>query len=55
MNKFIKYIAAAIIIIALTFGAIIAWKVLDNIHHSFRQDLQESFKDSLKQYGKNQS
>jgi hypothetical protein len=52
MNKFIKFISAAIIIIALIFGAVIAWKVTDNIRQSLHQDLQESFKDSLKEYGK---
>jgi archaellin len=52
MNKAIKGISAGIIIIAFVFGAVIAWKVIDNIRQSFRQDLQESFKESLNEYGK---
>ena len=52
MNKLIKFISAAIIIIALIFGAIITWQIVDNIRQEVRQDLQESFKDSLKEYGK---
>ncbi len=52
MNKLIKYIAAAIIILIFVISVIVAWKVLDNIRYSIRQDLQESFAESLKQYGK---
>ena len=52
MNKFIKFISAAIIIIALIFGAVITWKVTDNIRQSIRLDLQTSFKDSLSEHGK---
>ena len=55
MNKLIKFISAAIIILALLFGAIITWEILDSIHHEVKADLQESFKDSLKKYGKDQS
>ena len=52
MNRFIKYVAAAIIIITFIISVIVAWKVLDNIHFSVREDLQKSFAESLKQYGK---
>ncbi len=52
MNKFIKSISAGIIIIAFLFGCLIAWKVIDHIRQSIRQDLQESFKESLTEYGK---
>jgi hypothetical protein len=52
MNKLIKFVSAAIIILAFTFGAIIAWKIADNIRQELRQDLQETFKGSLKEYGK---
>jgi hypothetical protein len=52
MNKLIKFISAAIIILAFLFGAIITWKVLDNIRQEVRLDLQTSFKDSLKEHGK---
>jgi hypothetical protein len=52
MNKLIKIISAAIIILAFIFGAIITWKVFDNIHQEVRTDLQTTFKNSLKEYGK---
>lgn len=52
MNKSIKYIAAAIIIFITAISLIAGWKVTENIRQSFRKDLQESFKDSLKEYGK---
>jgi archaellin len=52
MNRAIKGISAGIIIIAFVFGAIVAWKIVDNIRQSFRQGLQESFKESLNEYGK---
>jgi hypothetical protein len=52
MNKFIKFISALIIILAFIFGAIIIWKVIDNIRQEVRLDLQTTFKDSLKEHGK---
>jgi len=52
MNKLIKIISAAIIILALTLGVIVTWKIVDNIRQSVRLELQESFKESLKMYGK---
>jgi hypothetical protein len=52
MNKLIKFISAAIIILAFIFGAIITWKVIDNIRQEVRLDLQTTFKDSLSEYGK---
>jgi len=52
MNKFIKFIAAGIIIVAFIFGAIIGWKIFDNIRQDVRKDLQESFENSLKKHGK---
>jgi hypothetical protein len=52
MNKPIKFISAAIIILAFVFGAIITWKVIDNIRQEVRSDLQNTFKDSLSEYGK---
>lgn len=55
MNKLIKYIAAAIIIFILGLSLIAGWKVTENIRQSFRKDLQDSFKESLCEYGKNKS
>jgi hypothetical protein len=52
MNRAIKGISAGIIIIAFIFGCLITWKVIDHIRQSIRQDLQESFKESLNEYGK---
>lgn len=52
MIKATKYIAAAIIILALPFGAIVGCKVIEHIRQSIRQDLQTSFKDTLIEYGK---
>jgi hypothetical protein len=52
MNKLIKFISAAIIILAFIFGAITAWKIVDNIRQDYRQELQTSFKDSLTEHGK---
>jgi hypothetical protein len=52
MNKFIKFSSAAIIILAFLFGAIITWKVIDNIRQEVRLDLQTTFKNSLKEHGK---
>ena len=52
MNKFIKLISAGIIILALVLGAIVTWKIVDNIRQSVRQDLQGTFKNSLELYGK---
>ena len=52
MNKLIKIISAAIIILALTLGVIVTWKIVNNIRQSVRQDLQCTFKNSLEQYGK---
>ena len=56
MNKYIKFISAGIIILALTLGGFVTWKIADNIiRQSVHQDLQESFEESLKEYGKKQS
>ena len=52
MNKLIKIISTAIIILALTLGVIVTWKIVDNIRQSVRHDLQGTFKDSLELYGK---
>ena len=55
MNKLIKIISAAIIILALTLGVIVTWKIVNNIRQSVRQDLQVlqgTFKNSLELYGK---
>jgi hypothetical protein len=52
MIKATKYIAAGIIILALPFGVIVGCKVIEHIRLSIRQDLQESFKESLIEYGK---
>ena len=52
MNKFIKLISAGIIILALVLGAIVTWKIVDNIRQTVRLDLQTSFKDSLSEHGK---
>ena len=52
MTKLIKFISAGIIILALVLGAIVAWKVTDNIRQTIRLDLQTSFKDSLSEHGK---
>ena len=52
MNRFVKYIAAGIIILALILAFIAGWKVTDNIRQSIRLDLQTSFKDSLSEHGK---
>lgn len=52
MNKFIKLISVGIIILALALGTIVTWKIVNNIRQSVRLDLQESFKESLKMYGK---
>jgi hypothetical protein len=52
MVKFVKFVAAAIIIFAFIFGAIIGWKIVDNIRQDVRKDLQGSFKESLCEYGK---
>lgn len=52
MNNIIKLISAGIIIVALALGAITTWKIVNNIRQSVRLDLQESFKESLKMYGK---
>jgi len=52
MNKLIKIISAAIIILALILGVIVTWKIVDNIRQSVRQDLQGTFKNSLELYGK---
>jgi hypothetical protein len=52
MTKFIKYISAGIIILALLLAFIAGWKVTDNIRQTIRLDLQTSFKDSLSEHGK---
>ena len=52
MTKFIKFIAAGIIILALVFGVIVGCKVTEHIRLSIRQDLQQAFKDELSKYGK---
>lgn len=52
MTKFIKFISAGIIILALVLGIIVTWKIVDNIRLELRQDLQESFKESLSEHGK---
>jgi pyoverdine/dityrosine biosynthesis protein Dit1 len=52
MIRATKYIAAGIIILALPFGALVGCKVIEHIRLSIRQDLQESFKESLIEYGK---
>lgn len=52
MTKFIKYISAGIIILALLLAFTAGWKVTDNIRQSIRLDLQTSFKDSLTEHGK---
>jgi hypothetical protein len=52
MSKIIKIISAAIIILAFIFGAIVAWKIADSIRQYVRQELQVTFKESLKEYGK---
>jgi hypothetical protein len=52
MNKLIKIVSAAIIILGLVLGIIVTWKIVDNIRQSVRQDLQGTFKNSLEQYGK---
>ena len=52
MNKLIKIVSAAIIILGLVLGIIVTWKIVDNIRQSVRQDLQCTFKNSLEQYGK---
>ena len=52
MNKFIKLISAGIIILALVLGAIVTWKIVDNIRQTVRLDLQTSLKDSLSEHGK---
>jgi hypothetical protein len=52
MNKFIKFISVGIIILALALGAIVTWKIVENIRQSVHQDLQGTFKNSLEQYGK---
>jgi len=52
MYKLIKIISVGIIILALTLGVIVTWKIVDNIRQSVRQDLQGTFKNSLELYGK---
>ena len=52
MNKLIKIISVGIIILALTLGVIVTWKIVDNIRQSVRQDLQGTFKNCLELYGK---
>ena len=52
MNKLIKIISVGIIILALTLGVIVTWKIVNNIRQSVRQDLECTFKNSLEQYGK---
>jgi len=48
----IKIIAANIIILAALLLTFAGWNITDNIRQTFREDLQESFKDSLTEYGK---
>jgi hypothetical protein len=52
MNKYIKFISAGIIIIAVALGAVVIWKIADNIRQEVRLELQTTFKDSLKEHGK---
>lgn len=52
MTKFIKFISAGIIILALLLAFIAGWKVTDSIRQSVRLDLQTSFMNSLSEHGK---